>query len=53
MEDVGERLRLYDKLGDLCCSLAAYTAAVKFYGEQVSGSDEVDERESPCCLERH
>lgn len=35
VEKVEERLRLYEKLGDLCCSLAVYTAAVKFYGEQL------------------
>ena len=29
------KTQLYDKLGDLCCALKAYPAAVKFYGRQV------------------
>ena len=32
---VGERMQLYDKLGDLCCSVKAYPAAIKFYAHQV------------------
>lgn len=31
-----EKAALYDKLGDLCCELKAYPAAMKFYGKQVS-----------------
>ena len=34
-DEVEKKLKLYDRLGDLCCSLRAYTAAVKFYGQQV------------------
>ena len=29
------KLKLYEKLGDLCCSLKAYPAAISFYGQQV------------------
>jgi orotidine-5'-phosphate decarboxylase len=29
------KLKLYEKLGDLCCSLKAYPAAIGFYGQQV------------------
>ena len=36
VEKVEERLKLYEKLGDLCCNLAIFTSAVKFYGQQVS-----------------
>ena len=32
------KARLYDKLGDLCCGLKAYSSAVKFYGKQVRHS---------------
>ena len=37
VERVGEKMRLCEKLGDLCCSesLKAFPAAVKFYGQQV------------------
>lgn len=38
VEAVETKLKLYDKLGDLCCSLKAYLAAIKFYGQQVSRS---------------
>ena len=33
--DGREKAQLYDKLGDLCCALKAYPAAVKFYNKQV------------------
>ena len=32
-----EKMTHYDKLGDLCCELRAFTAATKFYGKQVQG----------------
>ena len=38
VERVGEKMHLYDKLGDLCCSVKAYQAATKFYSQQVRAS---------------
>lgn len=37
VERVEEKMRLCEKLGDLCCSesLKAFPAAMKFYGQQV------------------
>lgn len=34
-DEVEERMRIYDKLGDLCCGVKAYTAAIEFYGKLV------------------
>ena len=35
VEGVREKLTLYDRLGDLCCGLKAFTTAARFYGLQV------------------
>ena len=34
-DEMERKLWLYEKLGDLCCFLKAYSAAVGFYGQQV------------------
>ena len=36
VERAEEKMRLCEKLGDLCCSLRAFPAAIKFYEQQVS-----------------
>lgn len=33
---VSEKLKIYEKLGDLCCQVKAHSAALNFYGQQVS-----------------
>ena len=40
MEGVGaeraeEKMKMCEKLGDLCCSIKAFPAAIKFYKQQV------------------
>ena len=35
VERAAEKMRLYEKLGDLCCIVKAFSAAIKFYGKQV------------------
>ena len=32
---VQDKMELYDKLGDLCCSVNAFSAAIQFYGKLV------------------
>ena len=31
-----EKMKMCDKLGDLCCSIKAFPAAIKFYEQQVN-----------------
>ena len=31
-----EKMKMCDRLGDLCCSIKAFPAAIKFYEQQVS-----------------
>ena len=35
VEKAQEKMKMCDKLGDLCCSIKAFPAAIKFYEQQV------------------
>ena len=35
-EKTEEKMKMCDKLGDLCCSIKAFPAAIKFYEQQVN-----------------
>ena len=38
MERVEEKMKMCERLGDLCCTVRAFPAAIKFYEQQVSRS---------------
>lgn len=35
VEKVEEKMKICEKLGDMCCSIQAFPAAIKFYKQQV------------------
>lgn len=35
VEKAQEKMKMCEKLGDLCCSIKAFPAALKFYEQQV------------------
>ena len=37
VEKADEKMKMCEKLGDLCCSVKAFPAATKFYKQQVNG----------------
>ena len=42
-----EKATLYERLGDLCCDVKAYSPALKFYGKQVSSGNSLFITTSP------
>ena len=41
LEETEAKLKLCEKLGDLCCHLKAYSEAIRFYKQQVCSSTDI------------